>query len=467
MNKRILSVFACCALLCSAQAQEEKGGISAEMMQQIKQSYQNTASDKAIRNAIGSNDIRKLALNQDNLRAMDTHFSVKVNSKGVTNQESSGRCWLFTGLNVMRAKAIAKHNLGAFEFSQVYPFFFDQLEKANLFLQGVIDTSDKPMEDKMVEWLFRYPLSDGGTFTGVADIVSKYGLVPKDVMPETHSSENTNRMADLITLKLREQGLELREMAAKGSKADALNQKKTEMLGVVYRMLVLNLGVPPTEFTWTEYNAQGEPVSTETYTPMSFLKKYGDEHLLGNYVMLMNDPSREYYKTYEIDYDRHRYDGKNWTYINLPVEDIKEMAIASLKDSTMMYFSCDVGKFLDGKRGLLDVKNYDYESLMGTSFGMDKKQRVQSFASGSSHAMTLMAVDLDKEGKPTKWMVENSWGTAGYNGHLIMTDEWFNEYMFRLVVETKYVPEKISNLLKRKPVRLPAWDPMFAPEVDE
>lgn len=467
MNKRILSVFACCALLCSAQAQEEKGGISAEMMQQIKQSYHNTASDKAIRNAIGSNDIRKLALNQDNLRAMDTHFSVKVNSKGVTNQESSGRCWLFTGLNVMRAKAIAKHNLGAFEFSQVYPFFFDQLEKANLFLQGVIDTSDKPMEDKMVEWLFRHPLSDGGTFTGVADIVSKYGLVPKDVMPETHSSENTNRMADLITLKLREQGLELREMAAKGSKADALNQKKTEMLGVVYRMLVLNLGVPPTEFTWTEYNAQGEPVSTETYTPMSFLKKYGDEHLLGNYVMLMNDPSREYYKTYEIDYDRHRYDGKNWTYINLPVEDIKEMAIASLKDSTMMYFSCDVGKFLDGKRGLLDVKNYDYESLMGTSFGMDKKQRVQSFASGSSHAMTLMGVDLDKEGKPTKWMVENSWGTAGYNGHLIMTDEWFNEYMFRLVVETKYVPEKISNLLKRKPVRLPAWDPMFAPEVDE
>ena len=467
MNKRILSVFACCALLCSAQAQEEKGGISAEMMQQIKQSYQNTASDKAIRNAIGSNDIRKLALNQDNLRAMDTHFSVKVNSKGVTNQESSGRCWLFTGLNVMRAKAIAKHNLGAFEFSQVYLFFFDQLEKANLFLQGVIDTSDKPMEDKMVEWLFRHPLSDGGTFTRVADIVSKYGLVPKDVMLETHSSENTNRMADLITLKLREQGLELREMAAKGSKADALNQKKTEMLGVVYRMLVLNLGVPPTEFTWTEYNAQGEPVSTETYTPMSFLKKYGDEHLLGNYVMLMNDPSREYYKTYEIDYDRHRYDGKNWTYINLPVEDIKEMAIASLKDSTMMYFSCDVGKFLDGKRGLLDVKNYDYESLMGTSFGMDKKQRVQSFASGSSHAMTLMAVDLDKEGKPTKWMVENSWGTAGYNGHLIMTDEWFNEYMFRLVVETKYVPEKISNLLKRKPVRLPAWDPMFAPEVDE
>ncbi len=181
--------------------------------------------------------------------------------------------------------------------------------------------------------------------------------------------------------------------------------------------------------------------------------------------MLMNDPSREYYKCYEIDFDRHIYDGKNWTYVNLPVEDIKAMAIESIKDSTMMYFSCDVAKFLDSKRGTLDLKNFDYESLMGTTFGMNKKQRVQTFASGSSHAMTLMAVDLDKDGKPKKWMVENSWGAeAGYKGHLIMTDEWFDEYMFRLVVEKKYVPEKVLNILKQKPIRLPAWDPMFAPE---
>ncbi|WP_302614068.1 C1 family peptidase, partial [uncultured Bacteroides sp.] len=456
-------VFVFCAFYYSAQAQNAKGGISDDMMLQIKQSYQNTPQDKAIRNAIGSSDIRTLALNQDNLKGMDTHFSIRVNSKGITDQKSSGRCWLFTGLNVMRAKAIARHNLGAFEFSQTYPFFFDQLEKANLFLQGIIDTGSKPMDDKMVEWLFRHPLSDGGTFTGVADIVSKYGLVPKDVMPETHSSEKTSRMASLITLKLREQGLQLRDLIAKGTKPATLEKTKTEMLGIIYRMLVLNLGVPPTEFTWTEYNAQGKPVSTETYTPLSFMKKYGDENLLDNYVMLMNDPSRDYYKCYEIDYDRHRYDGKNWTYVNLPVEDIKEMAIASLKDSTMMYFSCDVGKFLNSDRGLLDIKNYDYESLMGTTFGMNKKQRIQSFDSGSSHAMTLMAVDLDKNGNPTKWMVENSWGAgSGFQGHLIMTDEWFDEYMFRLVVETKYVTEKVMEVLKQKPVRLPAWDPMFA-----
>lgn len=365
----------------------------------------------------------------------------------------------------MRAKMIEKYGLGAFQFSQVYPFFWDQLEKSNLFLQGIIDTREKPLDDKMVEWLLKNPLSDGGQFTGIADIIGKYGLVPKEIMPETSNSENTSRMADLIKQKLRENALELRDMATKKAKLSDLESKKTEMLGTIYRMLVLNLGEPPTSFEWTLTNAQGKPVNTKQYTPKSFYDEYVGEDLTNNYIMLMNDPSREYYKLYEIDFDRHRYDGNNWTYVNLPIEDIKEMAIKSIKDSTMMYFSCDVGKFLNSGKGLLDVNNYDYESLFGTKFGMDKKQRIQTFASGSSHAMTLMAVDLDKAGKPKKWMVENSWGADnGYKGHLIMTDEWFNEYMFRLVVEKKYAPENVLNILKQKPVRLPAWDPMFLNE---
>lgn len=209
MKKRFLSVIVLSAALLSVQAQEGKGGISPEMLGQIKQSYQGTAADKALRNAIGNNDIRKLALNQENMQGMDTHFSIKVESKGITDQKSSGRCWLFTGLNVMRAKTLAEYGFQSFEFSEVYPFFWDQLEKANLFLQGIIDTSKSPLTDKTVEWLFQHPLSDGGTFTGVADIVSKYGLVPKDAMPETNSSENTSRMANLISLKLKEYGLQL------------------------------------------------------------------------------------------------------------------------------------------------------------------------------------------------------------------------------------------------------------------
>ncbi len=464
MNKRIWLPFVFLITL-GVQAQEKQGGISQDMLQQIKKSYQGTATDKALRNAISNNDIRNLALNQENRPNFDTYFSDRVLSKGISDQKSSGRCWLFTGLNVMRAKMIEKYGLGAFQFSQVYPFFWDQLEKSNLFLQGIIDTREKPLDDKMVEWLLKNPLSDGGQFTGIADIIGKYGLVPSEIMPETSNSANTSRMADLIKQKLRENALELRDMATKKAKLSDLENKKTEMLGTIYRMLVLNLGEPPTSFKWTMTNAQGKPVSTKQYTPKSFYDEYVGEDLTNNYIMLMNDPSREYYKLYEIDYDRHRYDGNNWTYVNLPIEDIKEMAIKSIKDSTMMYFSCDVGKFLNSGKGLLDVNNYDYASLFGTQFGMDKKQRIQTFASGSSHAMTLMAVDLDRNGTPKKWMVENSWGADnGYKGHLIMTDEWFNEYMFRLVVEKKYAPEKVLNILKQKPVRLPAWDPMFMNE---
>ncbi|MEI3138080.1 MAG: C1 family peptidase [Phocaeicola sp.] len=453
------NIMLACLMAMALGAQAQQGGITQDMLNQIKSSYKHTPADKAIYNAMAETSIAVLAKNHENLANFDTNFTNKVVSHGITDQQQSGRCWLFTGLNVLRAQMMAKYGLDEMEFSQNYCFFYDQLEKANLFLQGIIDTREKPMDDKMVEWLFRNPISDGGQFTGISDVIGKYGVVPSSVMPETYSSENTSQIARLVGLKLREFGLQLRDEAAKGVKVSALEAKKTEMLSTVYRMLALAFGEPVERFTWT---MNGE---TKEYTPQSFYQEYLGNDLTNNYVMLMNDPSREYYKCYEIDFDRHVYDGKNWTYVNLPVEDIKAMAIESIKDSTMMYFSCDVAKFLDSKRGTLDLKNFDYESLMGTTFRMNKKQRVQTFASGSSHAMTLMAVDLDKDGKPKKWMVENSWGAeAGYKGHLIMTDEWFDEYMFRLVVEKKYVPEKVLNILKQKPIRLPAWDPMFAPE---
>ncbi len=468
----ILAAAVCLLMGSSAMAQKKQtattdnGGITSDMMLQIKKSYGGNASDKAMRNIMVNQSPAKLAMNYENATKFDSHFSNRVVSKAVTDQKSSGRCWMFTGMNVMRNKAIRQHNLPAdFQFSQAYTFFYDQLEKSNLFLQAIIDTYKKPMTDQEVEWLFKNPIGDGGQFTGIANLVEKYGLVPSDVMPETYNTNNTSSISNLLSLKLREYGLELRDMATqKGMTPAKLNSRKTEMLGTIYRMLALTMGEPPAEFTWTERNAKGEVVSTETYTPMSFYEKYAKTDF-SKYYMVMNDPTREYYKVYEIQYDRHVYDGQNWKYINLPMEDIAPMCIASIKDSTMMYFSCDVGKFLDRDKGYMDPNNFDYGSLMGTTFGMDKKQRVSTFASGSSHAMTLCAVDLDKEGKPLKWMVENSWGpNYGYQGNLIMSNDWFNEYMFRVVLEEQYIPANIRALLSQKPILLPAWDPMFAPE---
>ena len=439
-------------------AGDPKGGISADLLKEISKGFEGTPADIALQNALNSAQITVLSAKAGNLAKMDTHFSDMVKTKGRTNQKSSGRCWLFTGLNVMRAKMIDKYDLGAFTFSQNYVFFYDQLEKANLFLQGIIDTKDLPFEDRKVDWLFSNPISDGGQFTGVSNLIMKYGVVPSEAMPETLCADNTSAMRTQIATKLREDGLRLR--AAKGD----LQKMKVDMLKEIYHMLALCLGVPPTEFTWARYNSKGEFVDERTYTPKSFYQEYVGTDLENNYVMLMNDPVREYYKVYEIDYDRHVYDGQNWVYINLPIEKIKEIAIKSIKDNTAMYFSCDVNKFLNRDAGYADLGNFDYCSLMGVTFGMDKKERVMTHASASSHAMTLIAVDL-KNGKPVKWMVENSWGaTSGYQGNIIMTDEWFDNYMFRLVAEKKYVPADVLGLLNQKPTMLPAWDPMFLPE---
>ena len=457
MKKTLLA--AVLLLSATAFAQNPKGGISAEMLKDLQGAYEGNATDKALHNALNAASISTLATSADKIAMIDTHFSDEVKTKGRTNQLSSGRCWLFSGLNVLRARMIEKHDLGAFTFSQNYIFFYDQLEKANLFLQGIIDTADKPMEDRTVDWLFHNPIGDGGQFTGVSNLIMKYGVVPSNVMPETLIANSTSQMSSQLSNKLREDGLRLRAAKAKDRPA-----MKVQMLKEVYRILALCLGVPPTEFTWARYNSKGEFVSEKTYTPKSFYQEFIGEDLENNYIMVMNNPTVEYGKVYEIDYDRHVYDGQNWVYLNLPVERIKEMAIASIKDNTAMYFSCDVGKFLDRKRGIADLGNFDYGSLLGVRFGMDKKERILTHASGSTHAMTLIAVDL-KDGKPVKWMVENSWGAdSGYRGNIIMTDEWFNEYMFRLVVEKKYVPADIMALMNQKPILLPAWDPMFLPE---
>ncbi|MDE5675948.1 MAG: C1 family peptidase [Muribaculaceae bacterium] len=460
MKKLILSTLFCTAAITGFCAPPNTG-IDEAMMSRLRQSYKNDATDKAISNALRGNDIDALATNGDTKNNLDDNFTYRVKSKGITNQKSSGRCWLFTGLNMLRSQIMADNDMPMIEFSQNYNFFFDQLEKANLFLQAMIDTADKPEDDQTVDWLFAHPIQDGGQYTGIADNLMKYGIVPKSVMVETYSSSNTAKLRKMLSRRLREDGLKLRRMAAKGTKGKALQDEKEKMLQDVYRMLALTLGVPPTEFTWTRKDSKGNIVSKKTYTPQEFYKEFAGNDLKNDYVMFMNDPTREYYKVYEIDLDRHAYDGKNWTYVNLPIDDIKKMAIESLKNNQMMYSSWDSGKFLDRAAGTADLNNYDYDSLFGMTFGMDKADRIRTKDSGSTHAMTLVAVDLDTDGKPVKWMVENSWGPGSNEGHVIMTDDWVNEYLYRLVVNKKFVPADIMKLLGQKPILLPAWDNMF------
>jgi len=457
-------------MLCTGtgMAQKTEGGISAKMLQQMEAQQAERPAGKALFNAIASNAIDDLAKNFANQKPLDTNFSVETPKQSIHDQKSSGRCWMFSGLNVLRSNFAKQHkDTLSVEFSHDYLFFYDQLEKANLMLQGVIDHAQKPIDDPRVQFFFKSPINDGGTFCGVADLAEKYGLAPKSIVPETYSAENTSRMARLIASKLREYGLELREMVASKTSAKAVQSRKTEMLSTIYGMLCLTLGEPVKEFTYTFTNKDGKPVGEpKQYTPKSFYEETVGKELNGTFIMVMNDPRRPYHQTYEVEYDRHTYDGHNWKYLNLPMEEIAQLAIACLKDGRKMYSSYDVGKQLDRKRGYLDTENFDYGSLFNTSFNMDKAQRIATFDSGSTHAMTLTAVDLDANGKPVKWKVENSWGaSAGQAGCYIMTDRWFQEYMFRLVVDKQYVSAEQLKQYEQKPTMVMPEDPLF--QVDE
>lgn len=447
-----------------AQASKD-GAITPKLLEELRQSEPKSSTEKALHNAIAVQGMQDFFINNQRPRSIEDKFSVEVQSSGIADQKQSGRCWLFTGLNVLRAQLMTREKSGTFFFSQNYSFFWDQLEKSNLFLEGIIETRKLPVNDAKVEWLFKNPINDGGQFTGISDNLYKYGVVPAEIMPETASSSNTKLLGKMLARTLRQTGIQLRKASEKGESLAQLRKRKEDGLKKVYRLLSLNLGVPPTSFSYTLKDKDGKVISTETYTPLSFYERFVGADLRGQFVMLMNDPSRPYNKVYEIEYDRHAYDGKNWTYINLPMDEIKQMAIASLKDNTMMYYSCDVSRELDRSQGIAALDNYDYASLLGYPFDMDKAERIQTFDSGSTHAMTLKAVDLDASGKPVKWKVENSWGEkTGVKGHIIMTDAWFDAYTFRLVVNKKYATQKVLDLLKTKPVQLPAWDPMFAPD---
>ena len=464
MKQKTILVGLCLAIAGIAQAQTNDGGISSQMLQQMEKQQAQQPLSRGLFNAIAQNNIDDLAKNFQNQGDIDTHFSIETPKQSIHDQKSSGRCWMFSVLNVLRADFAKRHqDTLAVEFSHDYLFFYDQLEKANLMLQGVIDHAQKPMDDTRVQFFFHHPINDGGTFCGVADLAPKYGLVPKGVQPETYSADNTSRMARIVSSKLREYGLELRQMVASKTSRKAVQARKTEMLADIYRMLCLTLGEPVKEFTYAHRNKDGRQVGQpRKYTPLEFYQETVGRELNATFIMVMNDPRRPYYKTYEVEYDRHTYDGTNWKYLNLPMKDIEQLAIAQLKDGRKLYSSYDVGKQFDRKRGYLDTENYDYGALFGTEFTMDKAQRIMTFDSGSTHAMTLTAVDLDKDGNPVKWKVENSWGPAnGVAGCLIMTNRWFEEYMFRLVVDKQYVPAETLKQYEQKPVMVMPEDPLF------
>ncbi|HNY05646.1 MAG TPA: C1 family peptidase [Candidatus Egerieousia sp.] len=460
INIKHIAITALCVTLAYSAVNAQS--IGNKEIEELQGSIKNDSYTAAIQNILTSNkNIKSLALNHKVNGATDNFFKYKVDVKGITDQQSSGRCWMFSSMNDLRPAVIKKYNLDEFDFSHNYNYFWDILEKSNLFLENIIKTVKTPMDDREVTYYFSSPVSDGGVWSSFYNLAKKYGVVPASVMPETEQSDNTSQMMSILNERLRKGGYDIRAIAANKGKTADIEREKMSILKDVYRVLAICLGEPPTEFTW-RFQDKDKKIQTIKSTPIDFFNGIvGTDYNTDTYVMIMNDPTRDYYKMYEIENARNIMDGINWTYLNLPNEDIKKAVLASIKANESVVASCDVGKQSNTKNGLLDTGIYDYASLLGINLNMDKKARIVTRQSGSSHAMLIVACDTDNNDIPTKWEFENSWGTdAGNKGYLTFTDNWFNEYMFRFVINKKYLDGKTIGCLGQKHIMLPPWDYM-------
>ena len=421
------------------------------------------ASDsyRVMQNAVTRVSVDSLATRRDVVTEADHSFSIKLDDWKATAQKKSGRCWLFAGLNLLRAGAAGKMKLKDFEFSQNWPLFWDKLEKANHFLEAMIATADRPVDDRTIAFLLQSPVGDGGQWNMFVSLVAKYGLVPKAAMPETESSSNTGVMNRLLVAKLRQGARTLRGLHAAGASPAELRAAKQDVLAVVHRILCIHLGTPPRTFDWQWHDKKKKFHRDPRMTPQKFARKYVTLPI-DDYVCLVHDPraTSPVGRTFTVDFLGNVVGGAPVVYLNVEIALLKRLALRALRAGEPVWFGCDVGKQMDGEAGLWDARLKDYASIYGTDFELDKAARLQYGASRMTHAMVFTGVDV-VGGKPRRWRVENSWGgERGNKGFYLMNDSWFDEHMFEIAARRSHLSRKLRDALERKPIVLPAWDPM-------
>jgi len=424
--------------------------ISAEQLQQIRGAYA-AAPAASLQNALShTGDIAPMAVNAGR-KPVDNHFKYEVKAlPSSPDQKNSGRCWLFTSLNYVRQMAIDKYDVADFRFSPVYDSFWDALEKSNHFFENIIDTRDQEVDSRQVAYYFKNTYKQGGEWHNFYNITAKYGAVPECIMPETVHSNKPENYMKLLTQYLRKEGYAIREMAAAGKGVEELRAYKKEALKGVYRILALCLGEPPTEFTWNYTDRKGQRHSITT-TPQEFFKGIAPESFMKDQVMIMNDPTHEYYKVYRIAGYSNTVEGMEWTYLNLPPEETKPAVLASIKDGKAVSTTCDWRKEMLLPDNVMAMDNYDYNSLFGMDFNMSKKARIQTRHSSPAHVMIIDACDTDDAGTITKFRLFNSSHACGAAVALTFTSEWFDEYIFRIVLDRKYLSAKALEALSQTP----------------
>ncbi len=461
------------------------GILSPEFVESLRANYEMDEADRARFNAITNADIDTLALNRDIVRGEDGHFSHKIKTKGITNQKSSGRCWMFAGFNVMRPKVIEEFGLDGFEFSSAYLQFWDKLEKSNLYLENVIELRKRDPLDREWALVNEWMVGDGGWWNYVTSLIEKYGVVPASIMPETHSSENTRTMNAVLQQLLRSRANDLLKAHEAGAGVGELRQAKRKAMADVYRFLVLNLGEPPTEFTWRyeekkkegasdddagggaggeEADDGASPVEQEnltawrTFTPQSFYQEFVGVDL-GELVCLYNDPAQPTGHHYRFRRARNMVGEEEMHFVNIEIGAMKAIAVESVLANQPLWFAVNMGVDQSKEHGLMEHALFDYETLFGLAMPFTKADRNRFHSGSSNHAMVIQGVDLE-DGQPRKWLVENSWGDdKGNKGTWTLYDRWFDEHVYTIIVHKDHVPADILSVFDEEPSDLPAWYP--------
>ncbi len=438
--------------------------INKEMLNEFENRYNGDLANIASQNAISRVGIEEASFNNDVLRKHNFVFSDVVKKGDVTSQKMSGRCWMFASLNTARIDTMKKYNMKTLEFSQSYTFFWDKLERSNYFLESIIETLDEATTSQVVIYLLKTPLQDGGQWDMFSGIIEKYGIVPKDHMPETFHSSNSRVLNDILNSRLRFYAKNMRKMYEEGKELDEIKEYKDEMLYNIYNVLVKTLGKVPTEVNFEFYDKDNNFKKLPSMSPVDFFKEVVGWKLEDR-VSLINAPTTDkpFGKAYTVEHLGTVKEGKAIKHVNMPIEDLKKAAIKSLKNNDAVWFGCDVGKMLARKEGIMDSEMYNYEATLGNMPAWSKGDRLEYRESELTHAMVITAVDLDENGDVIKWQVENSWGTdIGHKGDFSMDDRWFDEYVYQIMVDKKYMDDKYLSVLDDDVIALKPWDPIGA-----
>ena len=437
------------------------GALDSSTLADFQQSYQANPSHRLMQNVVTQHDVNDVALNRTIVTEAVNSFSTVLDEWGVTNQARSGRCWMFAGLNLFRAETRNLLNVKEFEFSQSYVMFWDKMERANYVLEAVIETADRPVDDRVVAWLLSQPLGDGGQWDMFVSLVRKHGVVPKTVMPETESSGNSMRMNAGLNYQVRQGARNIRRIYADEGGTDAMREAKQQALGAIYRILSIHLGDPPASFDWQWKDKDGEFHRDGALTPMAFAEKYISTPM-EEYVCLVHDPRKANPpgRTYTVQYLGNVVDGTRIKYLNVDIELMKDITMRILQDGKPVWMGCDTGKQMHRDKGIWDADLFDYAGVYDAEYSMNKEDRLEYHQTAMTHAMLFTGVDV-VDGKPRRWRVENSWDDkVGDRGFFLMNDSWFAEYMFEIAAPISYLPEELQQALDLEPIVLPPWDPM-------